>query len=153
VSLPNTKQGTATMVSPSSNRTPSPVPSSAVAVLSSDSDLLAAARRASGAEHELLTVATETDLAAQLVNGRAGAVLIDGTALQEPIDTFTERLKKQFPDLVLVVAGGPEDQSSKLRMASFTASCIVRSRSNAFGCFSKRRCVVTTSSTRSKRKR
>jgi TonB family protein len=111
VSLPNTKQGTATMVSPSSNRPPAPVPSSAVAVLSSDSDLLAAARRASGAEHELLTVATETELAAQLVNGRAGAVLIDGAALQEPIDTFTERLKKQFPDLVLVVAGGPEDQS------------------------------------------
>jgi TonB family protein len=58
----------------------------------------------------MLPVAAATDLATQLANGRAGATLIDSASVDEPIDAFAARLKQQFPDLVLVVAGGPEDQ-------------------------------------------
>ncbi len=99
------------MANPPPNTPKLGTPTGAVAVLSSDADLLAAARRATGREHELLAVGAEADLASQLLTGKAGAVLIDGAAVREGIDIFTERLKKQFPDLVLVVAGGPEDQT------------------------------------------
>jgi TonB family protein len=99
------------MANPSSSPSRAGATSGAVAVLSSDADLLAAAQRATGREHELLTVSSETDLGSQLVSGKAGAVLIDSAAVHEPIDVFADRLKKQFPDLVLVVAGGPDDQT------------------------------------------
>lgn len=111
MSLPNQKPGNATMANPSSSPSRASATSGAVAVLSSDADLLAAAQRATGREHELLTISSETDLGSQLVSGKAGAVLIDSAAVHEPIDVFADRLKKQFPDLVLVVAGGPDDQT------------------------------------------
>ena len=81
-------------------------------MLSVNNELLTTVRRATAAEHEVVAVARTADLPAQLIDKRIGAVLIDSDAIPEPIDHFVERLKGQFPDLVLVVAGGPADQTA-----------------------------------------
>src|SRR5690606_32161819 len=62
--------------------------------------------------HEIATVGAEADLAAHLIEDRVGVAVIDTAAVTSPIARFTERLKAQFPDLVLVVAGTVEDQSA-----------------------------------------
>jgi len=90
-------------------------PNGAVAVLSSNNELLATVRRATAHEHEVVTVRADIDLATELIEKRVGAVLIDSAAVREPVDVFVERIKNQFPDLVLVVAGGPEDQAALSR--------------------------------------
>ncbi|MBK6596949.1 MAG: hypothetical protein IPG25_03130 [Proteobacteria bacterium] len=95
-----------------STAAPAQAPTGAVAVLSVNNELLTTVRRATAAEHEVVAVARTADLPAQLIDKRIGAVLIDSDAIAEPIDQFVERLKGQFPDLVLVVAGGPADQTA-----------------------------------------
>ncbi len=99
------------MASPSSNKATAAPHANVVAVLSTDAELLATAKRATSGLHEMLAVSTDSELAAQLVSARAGAVLLDSASVNEPIEAFAERLRRQFPDLVLVVAGGPEDQA------------------------------------------
>ena len=95
-----------------STAAPAQAPTGAVAVLSVNNELLTTVRRATAAEHEVVAVARTADLPAQLIDKRIGAVLIDSDAIAEPIDQFVERLKGRFPDLVLVVAGGPADQTA-----------------------------------------
>lgn len=64
-----------------------------------------------GSGHEVLTVAAESDLAEQLLGRHAGVTILDAAAVSSPIENLTERLKSQFPDLVLIVAGRLGDQS------------------------------------------
>jgi TonB family protein len=54
----------------------------------------------------------EVELAAQLMNGRGSIALIDAAGVTGPVNDLTERLKTQFPDLILVVAGGSQDQAA-----------------------------------------
>ena len=65
-----------------------------------------------GSEHDVFTVSAESDLAAHLLVEHTGVAILDTSAVGSPIERLTERLKAQFPDLVLIVAGGVDDQSA-----------------------------------------
>jgi TonB family protein len=68
--------------------------------------------KALGAEHSILTVESESDLAGELLARQTGVAIIDAAAASTPVERLTERLKSQFPDLVLIVAGRLDDQSA-----------------------------------------
>jgi len=84
------------------------VPESLV-VLTHDTELLQTLR-AVATEHEISTVGAEADLAAHLLEDHAGVAVLDTAAVTSPIAQLADRLKSQFPDLVLVVAGNVSDQ-------------------------------------------
>ncbi len=65
-----------------------------------------------GHDHDIFTVGAESDLAAQLIAEHAGVAIIDAAAVTSAVEKLTDRLKTQFPDLVLIVAGGVDDQSA-----------------------------------------
>ena len=65
-----------------------------------------------GHDHDIFTVGAESDLAAQLIAEHAGVAILDAAAVSSAIEKLTDRLKTQFPDLVLIVAGGVDDQSA-----------------------------------------
>jgi TonB family protein len=65
-----------------------------------------------GAEHHVVTVESESDLAGELLARQTGVAIIDAAAASTPVERLTERLKTQFPDLVLIVAGRLDDQSA-----------------------------------------
>src|SRR5688500_3542095 len=85
------------------------VPESLV-VLTSDVELLQTLR-AVAADHDISTVGAEADLAQHLLNDHAGVAVLDTASVTTPIGQLCDRLKSQFPDLVLVVAGRVEDQA------------------------------------------
>jgi TonB family protein len=85
--------------------------SESLVVLTHD-DVLLDTLRAVATEHEISSVGAEADLAAHLLDDHAGVALLDTAAVTSPIARLTERLKAQFPELVLVVAGGVEDQGA-----------------------------------------
>jgi TonB family protein len=87
----------------------SEVPESLV-VLTHDEELLHTLR-AVAADHDISTVGAEADLAAHLLDDHAGVAVLDTAAVTTPIGALCEKLKAQFPDLVLVVAGHIEDQA------------------------------------------
>lgn len=63
-------------------------------------------------EHVLSFAIDEADLTQHLRAEPAGVAFLDSAALKVPAPQLTERLRAQFPDLVLIVAGGPEDQTA-----------------------------------------
>jgi protein TonB len=81
-------------------------------VLTQDASLIASVRAVASTERELLFVAAETDLATQLLASGAGVVVIDSAAALSSISQLVRSLKHQFPDLVLIVAGGASEQSA-----------------------------------------
>jgi len=78
-------------------------------VLTDDGELLQTLR-AVATDHDISTVRAESDLAAHLLNDHAGVAVLDTDFVGTPINQLCDRLKSQFPDLVLVVAGRHEDQ-------------------------------------------
>jgi TonB family protein len=74
-----------------------------------DQHLLAALRNAS-ASHEVHAIGSEVDLSTALMVHHAGVLVLDCAALATPTAALAERLHKQFPDLVLIVAGRPDEQ-------------------------------------------
>lgn len=80
-------------------------------VLSTDSALVETLQIL-GHDHDVFTVGAESDLAAQLIAEHAGVAIIDAQSVTSPVEKLTDRLKSQFPDLVLIVAGGIDDQSA-----------------------------------------
>jgi len=81
-------------------------------VLTRDPAFSGAVRAVAPAEHELVFVGAETDLATQLMSGAAGVVVLDTAATVSPIAQLAQGLKAQFPELVLVVAGGAAEQAA-----------------------------------------
>ena len=65
-----------------------------------------------GSEHTVVTVTAESDLAGALVGRQMGVAIIDASSLSTAVEQLTEKLKSQFPDLVLIVAGGVSDQTA-----------------------------------------
>ncbi len=63
-------------------------------------------------EHVLTFVADVQDLSRHLQVEPAGVAILDSAALNVPLGELTQRLRAQFPELVLVVAGGLEDQAA-----------------------------------------
>jgi len=81
-------------------------------VLTRDPAFSSAVRAVAASEHELVFVGAETDLATQLMAGAAGVAVLDTAATVSPIAQLAQRLKAQFPELVLVVAGGAAEQAA-----------------------------------------
>ena len=81
-------------------------------VLTRDPAFGAAVRAVAAPEHDLVFVGAETDLASHLISDAAGVVVLDTAATVSPISQLSQGLKAQFPDLVLVVAGGAAEQSA-----------------------------------------
>ena len=81
-------------------------------VLTHDQGLVAAVRAVASAEHEIIVVVAEADLATHLIADSAGVVVLDTAAAVSSIAQLTQRLKAQFPDLVLIVAGGAAEQAA-----------------------------------------
>src|SRR4030088_2319094 len=65
-----------------------------------------------GAEHSFVTVDAESDFAGELLGKQTGVAIIDVAAASSPVEQLAEKLKSQFPDLVLIVAGRLEHQSA-----------------------------------------
>src|SRR5580693_5427525 len=65
-----------------------------------------------GSEHEVFAVGAESDFAAHLLQQSTGVAILDASAVASPIERLTERLRAQFPELVLIVAGSVDDQSA-----------------------------------------
>lgn len=87
------------------------LPPESLVVLTHDVELLQTLR-AVATEHEISAVGAEADLAAHLLQDHAGVAVLDTTAITSPIGQLADRLKSQFPDLVLVVAGNVSDQNT-----------------------------------------
>jgi TonB family protein len=81
-------------------------------VLTQDASLISAVKTVSSPERELLFVGAETDLATQLLASSAGVAVLDAAATVSSIAQLTHSLKVQFPDVVLIVAGGAAEQSA-----------------------------------------
>jgi TonB family protein len=81
----------------------------ALLAFTQDPHLLAALRNASTGR-EVHAVGSEVDLSSGLMAHHAGVLVLDCAALATPAAALAERLHKQFPDLVLIVAGRPDEQ-------------------------------------------
>lgn len=81
-------------------------------VLTHDASLTTAVRAVTAQDHELFIVHAEGDLVTHLLGGAAGVVVLDTTAVATPIAQLTQGLKAQFPDVVLIVAGGAYEQAA-----------------------------------------
>jgi len=84
-------------------------PSESLVALTHD-DVLKETLAAVAPEHVLSFASDEADLTRQLYAEPAGVAFLDNAALSTDAAKLAERLRAQFPDLVLIVAGGPEDQ-------------------------------------------
>lgn len=87
-------------------------PAPGMLALTQDAALVDTLRAAVDAGHHVAVVTTDTALIDRLLASQVRAVLIDSAACHQPIAQFTDRLRNQFPDLVLVVAGTVSDQGS-----------------------------------------
>jgi protein TonB len=60
--------------------------------------------------HTVHPIEREVDLVASLTAEEAAVILLDAAAVTTPIQQLAEGVKSQFPDVVMIVAGGPTDQ-------------------------------------------
>jgi TonB family protein len=87
-------------------------PASVGLVVLSRDEALVRTLRAIGSEYAISAVSTESDFASHLLSGSTGVAILDASAVASPIERLAERLRAQFPDLVLIVAGSVDDQST-----------------------------------------
>jgi TonB family protein len=80
-------------------------------VLTHDRKLLETLRQVADPAHEVYAASSEVDLATALMARHAGVVVLDIAALATPAGQLAGRLHAQFPDVVLIVAGGAEHQA------------------------------------------
>jgi TonB family protein len=78
--------------------------------LTRDTQLVAILKGVSDPSHEVLPVGSEVDLSGTLLTHQGGVAVIDCAALANPIGELIDRLHAQFPELVLIVAGGSDEQ-------------------------------------------
>lgn len=91
----------------------SPVSAANVLVaLTHDGRLIEALQRVAELQHPVNTVGSEVDLAAALLAHQCGVAVLDAAAVATPIAQLAARLNTQFPDLILVAAGGIDDQGA-----------------------------------------
>ncbi len=82
-----------------------------VLALTGDESLLATLRQAVGSNQRIWQ-AVDRDQAVELIMaGRVGVIVVDEPATDGDCGAFCEQLRDQFPDLVLIVAGGVDDQT------------------------------------------
>lgn len=78
--------------------------------LTRDAQLLATLRKVADPAHGVVPVGSEVDLSTALMTSDAGVALLDCAAIATSVAILTERLATQFPDLVLIIAGGIDEQ-------------------------------------------
>lgn len=88
------------------------LPRESLVVLTHDAELLETLRTVAATHHDISTVGAEADLAAHLIEDHAGVAVLDTASVTTPIAQLADRLKTQFPDLVLIVAGNASDQAA-----------------------------------------
>jgi TonB family protein len=76
-----------------------------------DSHLLATLKRVTDPAHEVLPVGSEVDLSTALMSQQSGVAVIDCVTAASPIGQLVDRLHAQFPELVLICAGGTDHQA------------------------------------------
>jgi protein TonB len=79
--------------------------------LTHDAGLVKSLRAVGAQDRDIFIVGSETDLARHLVDDSAGVVVLDVAATVTAIAQLTDSLKAQFPDVVLIVAGGVAEQT------------------------------------------
>jgi TonB family protein len=87
-------------------------------VLSADPVFLHTLRDAVGGARRLWNVASADKVSDLLVAGEVGIVVLDLQALNETASVFIGQIKRQFPDLVVIVAGNRDDESSLASLIS-----------------------------------
>jgi protein TonB len=65
-----------------------------------------------GFPNTVRAIGREVDLVASLNAEQTAVVLLDAAAVTGPIEQLTEGVKSQFPDVVMIVAGGPAHQTA-----------------------------------------
>ena len=95
-----------------SAQAPHTVPVGAGLLVLTRDEALAHTLQILGSQYEISTVDAESEFASHLLTQSAGVAILDAGAVASPIDRLTERLRVQFPELVLIVAGGVDDQSA-----------------------------------------
>jgi len=80
--------------------------------LTQDRKLIETLRLVADPAHEVYAAGSEIDLAGALMAHHTGVVVLDVAALATPTGQLAARLHAQFPDIVLIVAGGSEDQAA-----------------------------------------
>jgi protein TonB len=80
--------------------------------LTQDRKLIGTLRQVADPAHEVYAAGSEIDLAGALMAHHTGVVVLDVAALATPAGQLAARLHAQFPDIVLIVAGGSEDQAA-----------------------------------------
>ena len=81
-------------------------------VLTSDEAFLRTLRDALGNSRRVWHVASADQVGDLLVAGQVGILVVDAQALYGATPIFIERIKRQFPDLVLLGAGNRDDESA-----------------------------------------
>jgi protein TonB len=81
-----------------------------LAVLSQDDLLLDTLEEVVTSDHAITVCTGESELAEGVMSGRCGVALIDAATVPGSTTELTSRLRQQFPDLVLVVAGDASHQ-------------------------------------------
>ncbi len=94
----------------------------AIAALTQDRALIGLLRGTVDPANELIIVNSEYDLAPHLSTRSIAAALIDSMFVEGDLAALAERLREQYPELVLVVVGTAEEQS---RVASQITSGVV----------------------------
>ncbi|MBV8342633.1 MAG: hypothetical protein JO173_09680, partial [Gammaproteobacteria bacterium] len=79
-------------------------------VLSEDQELIALLAAVTNPVHEVRAAGSESDFSEDLLRCHAGVAVLDCAALTTPVGELARRLRAQFPELVLIVAGRVADQ-------------------------------------------
>jgi TonB family protein len=87
-------------------------------VLTTDEAFLLTLREGVGAARRLWHVLSSDKISDLLVAGGVGILVIDVQALSEGAARFVADIKRQFPDLVVVVAGNRESETELARLIS-----------------------------------
>jgi len=87
--------------------TPSPL-----IALTRDPQLVVTLKKVTDPAHKVLPVGSEVDLSGVLLTHQGGVALIDCVAVASPIGKLIDRLRVQFPELVLIVVGRVEEQAT-----------------------------------------
>ena len=87
-------------------------------VLTTDEIFLQTLREAVDASRRLWHVPSPDKVSDLLIAGGVGVLVLDVQALHETANVFIAEIKRQFPDLVIVVAGGREAETGLARLIS-----------------------------------
>ena len=87
-------------------------PGSASLIVLTRDEALVHTLRTMGPEYAVSAVGAESDFASHLLSHSTGVAILDAGAVASSVERLSERLRAQFPDLVLIVAGSVDDQSA-----------------------------------------